>query len=73
MNVFFAGRRGGLSRLRGLWRAGESGEQADNQPRLAGLGNEARSMSAESKLRVHCHQAKHTYTSDWPLLQEQPV
>ena len=33
MNVFLAGRGGGLSRSMGFRRAGESGGQADTQPR----------------------------------------
>jgi hypothetical protein len=49
MNVFVVGGGGGLSRLRRFRRAGEFGGQADNQPRLAGLGNDSRSISAESK------------------------
>ena len=49
MNVFSVGGGGGLSRLRGFRRAGEFGGQADNQPKLAGLGNEALSISNECK------------------------
>ena len=49
MKVFFSGREGGLSRLRGCRRAGELGAQADNQPRLAGFGKASRVISAESK------------------------
>jgi len=46
MNVFFLGLGGGLSRLIGLWRAGELGEHADIHPIEVIFGSSDRAISA---------------------------
>lgn len=70
MNVFLVGRGGGLSRLMGFRRAREFGGQADTQPMLSVFGNEARSISAQSK-SSSLSLGEITDTSGWLLLQEQ--
>lgn len=51
MNVFFTGRSGGLSRSIFLRRAGESGGQAETQPRVRILGSDALSRSKSAGVR----------------------